>query len=661
MISIVLYGRNDSYGYNLHKRAALGMNCMAELLTDADDEILFVDYNTPDDFPTFPEAISDTLTANARQRLRVLRVRPSLHARFRSRTRLHALEPIARNIAVRRSNPANRWILSTNTDMIFVTPDGASLTTIAASLSDGFYHLPRFELPESLWEGFNRTDPAGVMRLVAQYGRSMCLNEVVYGSEYIRYDAPGDFQLILRDDLFAIDGFDEEMLHGWHVDSNIARRLYLRHGEVGDAAGRLLGYHCDHTRQVTPAHEQRAPTNDAARFVDNVTSSALPGQRTTWGCPNERIEEIKVDSGIHREYVDAVGKAIVGELDDPQAVNYSHSTWGRTSYDARHVLPFLVDLFASLPRHINLGWLGGRVDRLAMFCSAWERLGFTGRILIDRWAAPLLDGELPACVQITETQGIDQQADTLVFDFGAPPASALRTTLPGDAKIIEAAFEDFVGNRFVTLAGAERIRVGNGAPPRRFVCIDSIHNRYETLVRQYLAAATAPFSTRLRHGFVHTSGAMEPTVAVWPPPEMTVGTTHTIDLLPLLRAGDGGSNGNGRLVAPFGRRGYVCRGPSQILSPGNYRADFRLTSRNPFGLSGAFRPVILDAVIGAERIAEARARFIGAGTVSLTFQVPHDTARRRVVEIRIFRGRYIDFVVESVTLTRFSPPLALSQ
>ena len=54
MISIVLYGRNDSYGYNLHKRAALGMNCMAELLTDADDEIIFVDYNTPDDFPTFP-------------------------------------------------------------------------------------------------------------------------------------------------------------------------------------------------------------------------------------------------------------------------------------------------------------------------------------------------------------------------------------------------------------------------------------------------------------------------------------------------------------------------------------------------------------------------------------------------------------------------------
>ena len=58
MISIVLYGRNDSYGYNLHKRAALSLNCMAELLSDKDDEILFVDYNTPNDYPTFPEILS---------------------------------------------------------------------------------------------------------------------------------------------------------------------------------------------------------------------------------------------------------------------------------------------------------------------------------------------------------------------------------------------------------------------------------------------------------------------------------------------------------------------------------------------------------------------------------------------------------------------------
>ena len=77
MISIVVYGRNDNYGYNLSKRAAIGLNCMAEVLTDPDDEILFVDYNTPDTHPTFPEAIRDTLTDNARRLLRIFRVDPS--------------------------------------------------------------------------------------------------------------------------------------------------------------------------------------------------------------------------------------------------------------------------------------------------------------------------------------------------------------------------------------------------------------------------------------------------------------------------------------------------------------------------------------------------------------------------------------------------------
>ena len=136
MISIVLYGRNDNYGYNLHKRAALSLNCMAHLLTAETDEVIFVDYNTPDDLPTFPEAIQDTLTEQAKRHLRILRVRPSMHARYADRTHLQALEPIARNVAVRRSNPANRWILSTNTDMIFVPRRGRSLTTIASQATD---------------------------------------------------------------------------------------------------------------------------------------------------------------------------------------------------------------------------------------------------------------------------------------------------------------------------------------------------------------------------------------------------------------------------------------------------------------------------------------------------------------------------------------------
>ena len=43
MFSVIIYGRNDSHGYNLHKRAAISFNALAEVMSDPDDEILFVD------------------------------------------------------------------------------------------------------------------------------------------------------------------------------------------------------------------------------------------------------------------------------------------------------------------------------------------------------------------------------------------------------------------------------------------------------------------------------------------------------------------------------------------------------------------------------------------------------------------------------------------
>ncbi|MBV9741247.1 MAG: hypothetical protein JOZ30_16535, partial [Hyphomicrobiales bacterium] len=270
MISIVLYGRNDNYGYNLHKRAALSFNCMAEVLSQEEDEILFVDYNTPNDFPTFPEAIQDTLSEKARKRLRVFRVRPHIHRRFSSKTKLLALEPISRNVAVRRSNPANRWILSTNTDMIFVPQTSASLDEIVRDLPNGFYHAPRIEIPETLWEGLDRNKARDAIETVREWGSALHINEIVLGAPLILYDGPGDFQLMQRSDLFQIHGFDEEMLLGWHVDSNIAKRLTMLRGKVGDLGREIYGYHCDHARQVTLMHSHSRTENDWRRFIENV-------------------------------------------------------------------------------------------------------------------------------------------------------------------------------------------------------------------------------------------------------------------------------------------------------------------------------------------------------------------------------------------------------
>ena len=148
LLSIILYGRNDSHGYNLHKRAATSFNALAEVMSDPDDEILFVDYNTPDDHPTFPEAIHDTLTDKAKKVMRILRLRPDQHVRHRLKTHLPVLEPQSRNVALRRSNPRNRWILYTNTDMLLVPRrETKSLTDIFRDTARRFLSHTAFRNP----------------------------------------------------------------------------------------------------------------------------------------------------------------------------------------------------------------------------------------------------------------------------------------------------------------------------------------------------------------------------------------------------------------------------------------------------------------------------------------------------------------------------------
>ncbi|MFZ4072486.1 MAG: hypothetical protein ACOYJ6_20660, partial [Caulobacterales bacterium] len=382
MISLILYGRNDSHGYNLHKRAAISLNAMAEVLHGADDEIIFVDYNTPDDLPTFPEAIQDTLSAVTKARLRVLRVRPKHHRQFEAKTHLVALEPIARNVALRRSNPNNRWVLSTNTDMVFVPANPSeSLSDIAAGLPDGYYHLPRFEIPECLWEGFDRADGQGIIKAVREFGPRFHLREIVHSHHDNLYDAPGDFQLALRSDLFEIHGFHEEMLIGWHVDANLARRFKFKRGQVQSALKHLTGYHCDHTRQATAYHGHDRKENDSVRFVSNVQAAVIPAQAETWGLADETIEEIDLRRGVTVRYFDALKTSLPAGSDAFYESRYTPDSYNDLRYAAEHVVPYVVDLLSCSPPDITVGYAGVRPDTFRLLRGALASLDPTMRIV----------------------------------------------------------------------------------------------------------------------------------------------------------------------------------------------------------------------------------------------------------------------------------------
>ncbi len=618
MISIILYGRNDSYGYNLHKRAVISLNCMAEVLRDKDDEILFVDYNTPDDFPTFPEAVYDNLTKQARSRVRVLRVREKIHRRYKDRTHLATIEPVARNVGLRRSNPKNRWILATNTDLIFAPVKGDSLTEIVRKLPDGFYGAPRIEVPETLWETLDRRDPKACIKAVRSWGSRFHLNEFVYGNDDILFDAPGDFQLMLRSDLFANDGFDEAMISGWHIDYNISKRLRMIYEQIGDLSDSIVGYHCDHTRQVTPMHKHGGVENSIELFIDSLTRPDIPGQRDSWGCAGDPIEEVSLKSQPGQRYIPLLGNIIRQPLKAPLRVAYRAESYNQTTYSPEHLLPFLADLFSSAPRSWSIGWIGVNRRTLDLFSQAWTSLGFLGEILVQPAVAEQLDLNVRTGVRRAKSvEEINARADAFVFDF---------TTLAGGSLaepegMIDQAFAIDFGTTFRALLAKERQRMAAGDAPRRFIGLNAIHNDFERVIVADVGAARTPFSLRMRHGFVLKDPPALPTDWL---PRMYLGPAGMSER-EIVRVSAKGERlvcmAPGAEARANGKEGHIVYGPYLPVRPGLYRVtvQFRDPSYDEVEEGRWIMEIASDTRFFAQRAPDVSE--LRVGTVAMEFEV----------------------------------------
>jgi hypothetical protein len=420
MISALLYGRNDGYGYNLAKRTALGLNTLAETLTHRDDEIVFVDCNTPDHFATLPESIADTLTARAKRLLRIIRLRPAQVQRLRGDSPLPLLEPHCRNIALRRSNFRNRWVLSTNPDMIFAPRHRFdSLSKIAARAADGFYHLPRFELPEALWESWDRMNPRRAMRLAQRAGDELRLNTVVETSPYARFAAPGDFQLAMREQMFSIHGFDERMTHGWHVDTNLAKRLWFLNGATGTLDAELRGYHCGHLRSAAAIHTSQSPANDYEFFVNQMRTTELPHQADQWGLAGESLEEITLHQPSRwSQWLSGVSRL------QGQSLRLSY---GSTQHwhDFESTLTHLASEWQHLPRDTRIAYLGTDERMWARLAELIRLMGFEHPLMLGN------EDQVSLMVGGAEVIVVDGGLHTVAPEWSVAKrtAKALRTNL----------------------------------------------------------------------------------------------------------------------------------------------------------------------------------------------------------------------------------------
>jgi hypothetical protein len=504
VISVIVYGRNDAHGYNLHRRVALSLNCIAEVLTDPDDEIVFVDYNTPDELPTLIEALSDTLTDRCLKVLRVLRVRPALHKeRFAPRTHLSVAEPVARNAAARRANPSNRWLLSTNTDMVFLGLGHGSLSEICGEIADGFYALPRYELPEWLWEQLPRTDPQSALAELAKLGTELRLDEATVSHDWIRFDAPGDFQLMLRDDFAAVDGFHEEMLLGYHVDSNLSRRMLLHRGSIQSLGDQVAGYHCNHNRIPTVYHDARPVTNDLERFFFSVKEAKIGAQRHRWGLADAVLEEVQVREPAGTSFRAAVVDAI--PAGGPSTPSDAFGDPFALSYDSGHVLPFVADSLVVAPREAKIAYIGANPVLERMLSRLVDTLQL-GR--------PLAVVDKPDSVR-----DLHDTTDVFVVDLGVDVCLAEgegdQDRDAGLRALRERLYPAFESLQL--LVELERHRVGRGMHPRCIVLVNSGSAYWNAYVLAQLDCSYATIHSRVRRATVKLVPDEAPAVEVVAP------------------------------------------------------------------------------------------------------------------------------------------------
>ena len=598
MISAIVYGRNDSYSYALDRRTALGLNQLSRQLVAGRDEIIFVDYNSDDDLPTYPEAIGDTLTKEAVELIRVIRVRPEIHA-VAPAEGPPVREAFCRNVALRRLKAETKWVLSTNPDCMLVSPTGETLVSLVENLPRGYFGLPRFELPRVVWATLPRGEPQEAALLALDYAKAYALNECV--SHYlpqIGYDGPGDFQLASASDLHAIGGFDESMTRGWHVDSNLNARLALLHGELANfnaaSGGDLALYHTEHSRRISPKHQSGRAEDPFETFVEQVTETVPAGQEARWGAPAEDFEEFALAHPPAKRAIYALART----ADPESSASY---VFGPESFDNlppapdSHLAAFLVDHLAFAKPGSKIGLLSEDPER-----GEWLR----GVVKASGLSLEVLDGALGEVVK-------DSDILCLEAPLGGKGGDAAKQAL-------------------CQIVVAEHTRMKSGKPARKVVGLNITHSRFEEPFMAFVGCPLTPVSSRIRFG------------------EVKPADPHQIDLLDEFEAGAAGKLENGKIVSKPGEEGYMALVRRPIL-PGKYRVD--ITVGKP-ALSGS--RMVMDVALDVERVANVTLskRPLPTASHSLTFESGLDGMFGGQFECRLWVDGTAAATLEKVTLTK---------
>lgn len=491
----------------MHKRVAISLNCISEMLTDSDDEILLVDCNTPDDMPTLCESIQDTLSDRTKKLLKIFRIRPEIYERHKRGSPLKVLEGLCRNVAIRRSNPKNRWILSTNPDIVLVPKRYSdTLSEVVKHLPDGFYELPRFEIPEGIWEMFDRRDPKSIIEFLVQWGYSLRFNIAIFSDYVSLYNAPGDFQLMLRRQIFQIQGFNEKMIYGWHLDSNLCRRMHLLNGRVRSLISHFFSYHLGHTKQATLSHLGDIKEDSLEEYYYFVKTPYLPEQAEDWGIPQENIEEIR----LNEKQIKRLFLLLKDRIPSYDRMMVDHFTFNHgLIIDKYQILPYISDQILFIPSEYNIGYLGVNFGVLKEIARFRIDAGHRGEFLYCKELVKDMSvayEDLPNnCLGVNIDELLERSSifivDCSMNHFPIKKDEKGICFPKPSLKLIRYARDLF--DLFLTVASYEAKRINRGKfLPRKFIIIGSQNTLFDRPMSNIIDIVHTPYSTRIRHGYI---------------------------------------------------------------------------------------------------------------------------------------------------------------
>jgi hypothetical protein len=297
MVSIIVVGRNDDYGINLPKRTAISLNYWASLC-EPGDEILYVDCNTPPHQLTLAESIADTLTPEARNYLRIWRISGEQMTAAIGETPLPFSDELSRNVALRRSNPENTWVLSTNCDILLYPLKAPTIAQAIRDLPLKFHVCPRTGIAAEQWQMLDRANVGQAHDLCRELINKGFMFPPEKPERWLRIASNGDFQLAPRAQWLEMGGCEEAMKLWGHSDANNAKRLSILSAtettpDIGDL---FCVMHLEHNAPKNPNAPKSTPPpqNDWKTWVEDVTTPPSHNAEN-WGLRDIDLPLITLD------------------------------------------------------------------------------------------------------------------------------------------------------------------------------------------------------------------------------------------------------------------------------------------------------------------------------------------------------------------------------